>query len=128
MFGLIDCYIYVVFGGDWVWEFEMCLEGVFYEEIVCVGGGIVLMVRVICEVFEEELLDVVLICVDVLIVEGVMVLEIKFGYGLDMEIELCMFCVVCWIGFVCLVIVCMMFFGVYVVLLDYKGWLDVYLD
>lgn len=46
MLGLIDCYMYIVFGGDCVGEFEMCFNGVSYEEVVKVGGGIVSMVMV----------------------------------------------------------------------------------
>lgn len=55
MFVLIDCYMYVVFVGDCVCEFEMRFEGESYEEVVWVGGGIVLIVKVMCVVMFEVL-------------------------------------------------------------------------
>lgn len=40
MFGLIDFYIYFVFGGSCEKELEMCLNGVKYIDILKEGGGI----------------------------------------------------------------------------------------
>lgn len=88
MLGFVDCYMYFVYGGNCVYEFELCLKGVSYEEIVCVGGGIVLMVMVICKVSEVEFVVSVLLWFDVLIGEGVIIVEIKLGYGFDVEMEM----------------------------------------
>lgn len=120
MFGLVDCYMYIVFGGDCVCEFEMWLEGVLYEEIVCVGGGILFSVNVICVVDDVELLVCVLFCVDYLIVEGVIMLEIKLGYGLIVVDEMKMLWVVWQIGEKCVIYIKIIWLVVYVLFVEYK--------
>ncbi len=86
--GLIDCHTHVVFGGDRAREFEMRLEGASYEAIAREGGGIVSTVKATRTTSEEELLASALKRVDALISEGVTTIEIKSGYGLDIESEL----------------------------------------
>ncbi|MDN5567918.1 MAG: imidazolonepropionase, partial [Paracoccus sp. (in: a-proteobacteria)] len=86
--GLIDCHTHVVFGGDRAREFEMRLEGADYQQIARAGGGIVSSVRDTRAASEEDLLDQALRRVDALLAEGVTTLEIKSGYGLDIETEL----------------------------------------
>lgn len=86
--GLIDCHTHVVFGGNRAREFEMRLEGASYEEVARAGGGIVSTVRATREAGEAELLADALKRVDALLAEGITVLEIKSGYGLDIETEL----------------------------------------
>ena len=86
--GLIDCHTHVVFGGDRAREFEMRLEGAGYEEIARAGGGILSSVRDTRAADEETLLSRALPRVDHLLAEGVTTLEIKSGYGLDVDTEL----------------------------------------
>ncbi|WP_313350441.1 imidazolonepropionase [Paracoccus sp. (in: a-proteobacteria)] len=86
--GLIDCHTHIVFGGDRAREFEMRLEGASYEEIARAGGGILSSVRATREADEETLLARALPRVDTLLAEGVTTLEIKSGYGLDIDSEL----------------------------------------
>ena len=86
--GLIDCHTHIVFGGDRAREFEMRLEGANYEEIARAGGGILSSVRATRGASEAELLEAALPRVDALIAEGVTTLEVKTGYGLDVETEL----------------------------------------
>jgi imidazolonepropionase len=86
--GLIDCHTHIVFGGDRAREFEMRLEGAGYEEIARAGGGIVSSVRATRAADEAALLAAALPRVDALLAEGVTTLEIKSGYGLDVESEL----------------------------------------
>jgi imidazolonepropionase len=86
--GLIDCHTHIVYGGDRAREFEMRLEGAAYEEIARAGGGILSSVRNTREASEDELLAAALPRVDTLLSEGVTTLEIKSGYGLDVESEL----------------------------------------
>jgi len=86
--GLIDCHTHIVYGGDRAREFEMRLEGVAYEEIARAGGGILSSVRSTREASEDELLGRALERVDTLLGEGVTTLEIKSGYGLDIDTEL----------------------------------------
>ncbi|WEK51564.1 MAG: imidazolonepropionase [Candidatus Kaistia colombiensis] len=86
--GLIDCHTHIVYGGDRAREFEMRLEGAAYEEIARAGGGILSSVRSTREASEDELFALALARVDTLLGEGVTTLEIKSGYGLDIDTEL----------------------------------------
>ncbi|MDQ1901878.1 imidazolonepropionase [Paracoccus sp. WLY502] len=86
--GLIDCHTHVVFGGDRAREFEMRLEGASYEDIARAGGGILSSVRDTRAASEDDLLAQALPRVDALLAEGVTTIEIKSGYGLDVEAEL----------------------------------------
>lgn len=85
--GLIDCHTHLVFGGDRSNEFEQRLEGVSYSEIAKQGGGIVSSVRATREASFDELLASAEARAKVLLSEGVTTLEIKSGYGLDLESE-----------------------------------------
>jgi len=85
---LIDCHTHIVHGGHRAREFEMRLEGASYEEIARAGGGIVSTVGATRAADEESLLAGALPRVDALIAEGVGCIEIKSGYGLDIETEL----------------------------------------
>jgi imidazolonepropionase len=86
--GLIDCHTHIVHGGDRAGEFEMRLEGASYEEIARAGGGIVSTVKATRAASEAELLAGALRFADALIAEGVTTIEVKSGYGLDVETEL----------------------------------------
>ncbi len=85
--GLIDCHTHLVHAGDRANEFEMRLAGATYEEVARAGGGIVSSVRALREASEDELVRQTLPRLDALIAEGVTTVEIKSGYGLDLENE-----------------------------------------
>ncbi|WP_246657475.1 imidazolonepropionase [Cohaesibacter sp. CAU 1516] len=85
--GLIDCHTHLVYGGSRAREFEMRLNGASYEEVARAGGGIVSTVSATREACEASLLADALIRADQLIAEGVTAIEIKSGYGLDLETE-----------------------------------------
>ncbi|WP_137702150.1 imidazolonepropionase [Marimonas lutisalis] len=85
---LIDCHTHLVHGGHRAREFEMRLEGASYEEVARAGGGIVSTVGATRDTDEEQLYAQALRRVDALIAEGVAVIEVKSGYGLDIETEL----------------------------------------
>jgi imidazolonepropionase len=86
--GLIDCHTHLVFGGDRAREFEMRLEGATYEAVAKAGGGILSTVRATRAAEEEALLRQAEPRLRALMAEGVTTLEIKSGYGLDLETEL----------------------------------------
>jgi len=86
---LIDCHTHLVFGGNRAREFEMRLD-VSYEEIARSGGGIVSTVRATRSMSQDQMLAEALACVDALIAEGVSLIEVKSGYGLDHKTELAM--------------------------------------
>lgn len=81
-----------------------------------------------CVVDYEILFVSVKECLNVLYVEGVIMVEIKFGYGFDCENEIKLFEVVCLLGENYLVDVKIIFLGVYVLLFEYKGCSDEYID
>ena len=85
--GLIDCHTHLVYGGDRAHEFELRLAGATYEEIARAGGGILSTVKATRAATEDELVAQALPRLDALIAEGVTTVEIKSGYGLDMETE-----------------------------------------
>ena len=86
--GLIDCHTHIVHGGDRAVEFEMRLNGASYEDVARAGGVIISTVKATRGASEKELLASALRRVDVLIAEGVTTIEVKSGYGLDVETEL----------------------------------------
>ncbi len=86
--GLIDCHTHIVFGGNRAREFEMRLEGATYEEIARAGGGIVSTVTATRTASVDGLVADALPRVDHLLAEGVTAIEIKSGYGLDIDTEL----------------------------------------
>lgn len=85
---LIDCHTHIVHGGNRAGEFEMRLNGASYEEVARAGGGIVSTVKATRAASEDDLLQGALRFADALIAEGVSVIEVKSGYGLDIETEL----------------------------------------
>jgi imidazolonepropionase len=76
-----------VFGGDRAHEFELRLNGASYEEIARAGGGILSTVKATRAASESELVSSALPRLDHLIAEGCTTIEIKSGYGLDLETE-----------------------------------------
>lgn len=86
--GFVDCHTHLVYGGNRAMEFEMRLNGASYEDIARAGGGIVSSVRETRALSEDTLVEQALPRLDTLLAEGVSTLEIKSGYGLDIESEL----------------------------------------
>ena len=85
--GLIDCHTHLVFGGDRAHEFDLRLNGASYEEIARAGGGIVASVNATRAASEEQLFAQSLPRAQALRADGVTTLEIKSGYGLDLDSE-----------------------------------------
>lgn len=85
--GLIDCHTHLVYAGDRAHEFELRLAGASYEEIARAGGGIVSTVKATRAASEEALVAASLPRLDRLIAEGVTTVEIKSGYGLEIDAE-----------------------------------------
>jgi imidazolonepropionase len=85
--GLIDCHTHLVYGGDRAREFEQRLMGASYEEIARAGGGIVSTVKATRQASIDQLVAAALPRLDALIAEGVTTIEIKSGYGLELDTE-----------------------------------------
>lgn len=85
--GLVDCHTHLVYAGNRANEFEMRLAGATYEEVARTGGGIVSSVKALRAASEDELVRQTLPRLDALLAEGVTTVEVKSGYGLDLENE-----------------------------------------
>ena len=125
--GLIDCHTHVVFGGDRAGEFEQRLQGASYEEIARAGGGIVSTVRATRTASEDELLAQSLPRALALRDDGVTTLEIKSGYGLDLENERKMLRVARRIGEALGITVRTTFLGAHALPPEYAGRADDYI-
>lgn len=90
---LIDCHTHLVFAGNRAIEFEARLNGATYEQIAAAGGGIMSTVRATRDTSEATLSDSSLQRALSLRREGVATIEIKSGYGLDLDTELRMLAV-----------------------------------
>ncbi|MEB2845474.1 imidazolonepropionase [Rhizobiales bacterium RZME27] len=85
---LVDCHTHLIYGGNRAREFEMRLKGATYEEVARAGGGIVSSVKATNALSVEGLVAATLPRLDTLLAEGVSTIEIKSGYGLNIEGEL----------------------------------------
>ena len=125
---LIDCHTHIVYGGDRAREFEMRLEGTSYEDVARAGGGIFSTVEATRKTGSDALLAGALPRVDALLTEGVSTIEIKSGYGLDIETELTMLRTARRIAVERPVRVRTSFLGAHAVPPEYGGHSDAYLD
>ncbi len=85
--GLVDCHTHLVFAGDRAQEFERRLQGASYEQIAREGGGILATVNATRAASEAALLAASLPRARALRADGVTTVEIKSGYGLDLDGE-----------------------------------------
>ena len=86
--GLIDCHTHLVFAGNRANEFEQRLNGSTYEEIALAGGGILSSVKATRAASLEELVAESRPRLEAMMRGGVTTVEIKSGYGLDIETEM----------------------------------------
>ena len=126
--GLIDCHTHLVYGGNRSNEFEARLHGASYQDIAAQGGGIVATVSAtraasIDELFiqsEKRLLA--------LIKEGVTSIEIKSGYGLDLDTERKMLSVARKLGEKHHINVSTSYLAAHALPTEYKGRADDYIE
>ena len=126
--GLIDCHTHLVYGGDRAREFEMRLQGASYEEIAHAGGGIVSTVNTTRGAHEDDLFADAERRLATLAAEGVTTVEIKSGYGLDMETELRQLRVARRLGTGHGVTVSTTFLGAHALPAEFEGRPDDYID
>lgn len=85
--GLIDCHTHLVYAGSRANEFEMRLKGASYQEIAAAGGGIKSTVAATRAASHEELFVLGKDRLNTLLRQGVTTVEVKSGYGLNLETE-----------------------------------------
>lgn len=126
--GLIDCHTHLVYGGNRANEFEMRLNGAAYEDIAKAGGGILSSVQATRKASEQELFDSSAKRLESLLAEGVTTIEIKSGYGLDLQTELKMLRVAKQLSEKYPVRVVPTFLGAHALPPEYKDNSDGYID
>jgi imidazolonepropionase len=126
--GLVDCHTHLVYGGQRADEFAQRLAGVSYEEIARQGGGIVSTVRATRAATEQALFDQSAARLEPLLAEGVTAIEIKSGYGLDLDSERKMLRVARQLGERYPVTVYTTFLGAHALPPEFAGRADAYID
>ncbi len=126
--GLIDCHTHLVFAGDRSGEFEQRLHGADYADIARNGGGIASSVRATRAVSEDELIAQSLPRALALAQDGVTTVEIKSGYGLDLDSELKMLRAARRVGEVASMDVQTTFLGAHALPPEFVGRQDDYVD
>lgn len=84
----VEPHTHLVFAGDRCEEFEWRQQGQTYQEIAQKGGGILSTVHATRKASEEELLTLAQKRAQRFLRQGVTTLEVKSGYGLNLESEL----------------------------------------
>jgi len=126
--GLIDCHTHLVYGGNRANEFEMRLQGKSYQEIANAGGGIISTVSATRKASEAELLSSALSRLTTLHHQGVTSVEIKSGYGLDVENEIKMLKVAGKLAEILPVTIKRTFLGAHALPIEYKDNPNAYVD
>ncbi len=86
--GLVDAHTHLVFGGWRQHEVPLKLRGAGYLEILAAGGGILNTLKATRSASEDELYLRAAAFLDEMLAHGVTTVEIKSGYGLDLQNEL----------------------------------------
>ena len=125
---LIDCHTHLVFGGDRSAEFEQRLQGVSYQEIAKSGGGILSTVRATRDTSADDLFESARKRLHMLAADGVATIEIKSGYGLDVDSELKMLEVARRLGDATDLTVCTTLLAAHAVPPEFENAADAYVD
>ncbi len=86
--GYVDPHTHLVFGRTREDEYERRIRGASYLEIAAAGGGIMSSVADLRQKSEQELFDLALPRVREMLRHGTLTVEVKSGYGLDLDNEL----------------------------------------
>lgn len=124
--GFVDSHTHAVFADERTDEFVLRIKGAGYEEIAAAGGGILNSSKKLRLMPEEDLYIKALNNVGKLIYHGTTTLEIKSGYGLDLDSEIKMLRVIARLRKQLPVTIKSTFLGAHAVPNEYKGNKDGY--
>jgi len=124
----IDSHTHLVFAKSREEEFEMRLKGKTYEEIAMAGGGILNSAKKLQDCNEDELFESAFERLNDLIRLGTGGIEIKSGYGLNVNAELKMLRVIQRLKKVSPIPIKASFLGAHFYPLDYKSNHQKYID
>ncbi len=126
--GLVDCHTHLVFSGNRAKEFEMRLQGASYEDIARNGGGIISTVKATRAATPRLLHLESTVRLGDMFDAGVTTVEIKSGYGLDLETEVKMLRVAKQLGKKYDMRIQTTFLGAHAIPPEYKDRADDYID
>ena len=86
--GFVDSHTHLLYAGNRADEFEMRVQGKTYMEIMAANGGILCTTNAVKSLSEGELFAETADRLEQAMETGVSTIEIKTGYGLDLENEL----------------------------------------
>lgn len=86
--GFVDSHTHLLYAGNRADEFEMRVQGKTYLEIMAANGGILCTTNAVRSLSEGELFAETADRLEQAMETGVSTIEIKTGYGLDLENEL----------------------------------------
>ncbi len=125
---LVDCHTHLVFAGNRAQEAERRAEGASYEQIARDGGGIASTMRATRAASETELLAQSRPRALALRDDGVATIEVKSGYGLDLDTERRMLRVARQLGEELGVAVRCTFLGAHALPPEFEGRADDYIN
>ena len=125
---LIDCHTHLVFAGNRAAEFEQRLSGATYEEIARAGGGIMSTVKATRAAKDNELLQQTASRLGILRAEGCATVEVKSGYGLNLQSELRLLKVIRELGKQSGISIVSTFLGAHAIPAEFRGKADDYID
>ncbi len=126
--GFVDSHTHLVFGGSRENDFSMKLEGKTYMEILEAGGGILNTLRSTRTATKEDLVRSAFSYASSMISNGTTCVEVKSGYGLDIENEIKMLQTIELLRTRVPMIIPATFMGAHAIPPEYKGRPDDYVD
>ncbi len=126
--GFVDCHTHTVFAAYRLDEYEQRIRGVPYSEIAKAGGGIAKSVADLRKTPEDSLLAVSLERLRGCLEHGSTTIEIKSGYGLDVENELKQLRVIRSLASACPAVIVPTFLGAHTVPSEYRDRREEYVQ
>jgi imidazolonepropionase len=124
----VDSHTHIVYSGNREQEFADRIKGLTYEDIAKRGGGILNSAKKLRETSENDLYEQSLVRFKEIISQGTGAVEIKSGYGLDLESELKMLRVIRRLKDLNYIPVKATFLGAHAVPLEFKDNRGGYID
>jgi imidazolonepropionase len=126
--GFVDSHTHLAFAGDRADEFGRRLRGESYEAIMAAGGGIQSTVTATREASLADLTAATLARLERMLAAGTTTVEVKSGYGLDVDNELRLLDVAGALDGALPIDVVPTFLGAHTVAPEYAGDADGYID
>ncbi len=126
--GFVDPHTHVVYAGERLDEFELRIRGASYMEIMAAGGGIVSTVNKTRGANLSQLVEETRPRLAAMLAQGTTTIEIKTGYGLDVESELKMLAAIEQLAGESPATIVPTFLGAHAVPTEYKGRTDTYVE